>query len=123
MLQYDGAYPYRKYYVRRFMLPPAYAVEVMFSSCLCVCVCVCVCLSVCLSVRAITFEPVDIETSFLVWCYILTSLSIKVIRSRSRSSHGKCQFCYLDISLTYFELSEVKVISRSRSFQGQIVSV
>ena len=39
--------------------------------------------SVCLSVRAITFEPVDIETSFLVWCYILTisrsSLSIKVI--------------------------------------------
>ena len=73
---------------------PAYAVEVMFSSCLCVCVCVCVCLSVCLSVQAITFEPVDIETSFLVWCYILTisrsSLSIKVIGSRSRSSHGKC---------------------------------
>ena len=30
-------------------LPPAYAVEVMFSSCLCVCVCVCVCVSVCLS--------------------------------------------------------------------------
>ena len=27
-------------------------------------VCVCVCVSVCLSVRAITFEPVDIETSF-----------------------------------------------------------
>ena len=60
-------------------LPPAYAVEVMFSSCVCVCVC--------LSVRAITFEPVDTETSFLVWCYILTtsrsSLSIKVIGSRS----------------------------------------
>ena len=31
-------------------LPPAYAVEVMFSSCVCVCV------SVCLSVWAITFE-------------------------------------------------------------------
>ena len=46
--------------------PPAYAVEVMFSSCLCVCVfvCVSVCVCVCLSVRAITFEPVDIETSF-----------------------------------------------------------
>ena len=59
-------------------------------------VCLCICLSVCLSVsvRAITFEPVDIETSFLVWWYILTisrsSLSIKVIRSRSRSYHGKC---------------------------------
>ena len=40
-------------------------------------------MSVCLSVWAITFEGVDIETSFLVWCYILTistsSLSIKVI--------------------------------------------
>ena len=42
-------------------LPPAYAVEV-FSSRLCVCVCV----SVCLSVRAITFEWVDIETSFVL---------------------------------------------------------
>ena len=54
-------------------------------------VCVSVCVSV--SVWAITFEQIDIETSFLVWCYILTisrsSLSIKVIESRSRSSHGK----------------------------------
>ena len=66
-------------------LPPAYAVEVMFSSCVwCVCVC--------LSDWTITFEPVDIETSFLVWWYILTmsrsSLSIKGIGSRS--SHEKC---------------------------------
>ena len=42
----------------------------------------CVCVCVCVSVRAVTFEQVDIETSFLVWCYILTisrsSLSIKV---------------------------------------------
>ena len=97
-------------------LPPTYVIDIMFSSCLCVCVCVyvCVCVSVCLSVWAITFEWVDIETSFLVWCYILTisrsSLSIKVIGLRSRSSHGKCQFCYLDISLTYFDLFEVKVI-------------
>ena len=29
-------------------------------------VCLCVCVCVCLSVRAITFERVDIETSFLV---------------------------------------------------------
>ena len=69
------------------LLPPAYAVEVMFSLCVCVCVCVC------LSVQAITFEQVDIETSFLVWCYILTisrsGLSIKIIGSRSRLSHGK----------------------------------
>ena len=43
------------------ILPPAYAVEVMFS-CVCVCVCVCVYLSVCLSVLFITFEAIDIET-------------------------------------------------------------
>ena len=53
----------------------------------CLCVCLCVCLSVFLSVQAITFEPLDIETSFLVCRYILTisrsSLSIKVIGSRS----------------------------------------
>ena len=52
--------------------------------------------SVCVSVWAITFEPVDIETSFLVWWYILTisrsSLSVKVIGSRSRSSHGNANF-------------------------------
>ena len=60
--------------------------------CLCVCVSVCVsvclsvslsvCLSVCPSVQTITFEPLHIETSFLVCSYIFTisrsSLSIKV---------------------------------------------
>ena len=52
--------------------------------CLSVCVFVClsVCLSVFLSVQTITFEPLDIESSFLVCMYILTisrsSLSIKV---------------------------------------------
>ena len=58
----------------------------------CVCVSLSVCLSLCLSVQAITFESVDIETSFLVWWYILTisrsNSSIKVIGSRS--THGKC---------------------------------
>ena len=42
-----------------------------------------------LTVWAITFECFDIETSFLVWRFILkisrSSLSIKVIGSRSRS--------------------------------------
>ena len=48
-----------------------------------VCLCLSVYLSVYLSVQAITFEPLDIETLFLVCRYILTkyrsSLSIKVI--------------------------------------------
>ena len=52
-----------------------------------------VCLSVCLSVQAITFELLDIKTSFLVCRYILiisrSSLSIKVIGSRSRSYEKK----------------------------------
>ena len=50
-------------------------------------VCLSVCLSVCSSVQTITFEPLHIETSFLVCRYIFTisrsSLSIKVIGSRS----------------------------------------
>ena len=45
------------------------------------------CVSVFLSVQAITFEPLDIEASFLVCRHILTisrsSLSIKVIGSQS----------------------------------------
>ena len=59
----------------------------------CLSMCLCVCLSVFLSVQAITFELLDIETSFLVCRYILTisrsSLSIKVIGSRSRSYEKK----------------------------------
>ena len=70
-------------------------VSVCLSICLCVCVSVylCVCLSVFLSVQAITFELLDIETSFLACMYILTisrsSLSIKLIGSRSRSYEKK----------------------------------
>ena len=77
------------------LLPPAYAGRLCFWSCVsvclcaCLCVCLCVCLSVFLSVQATTFEPLHIETSFLVCRHILTisrsGLSIKVIGSRSRS--------------------------------------
>ena len=70
----------------------------VFTSCVCgrgnvFVVSVSVSVSVCVC-SAITFEQVDIETSFLVWWYILTisrsSLSIKVTGSRSRSYHRKC---------------------------------
>ena len=57
-------------------------------------------MSVFLSVQAITFEPLNIETSFLVCRYISTisrsSLSIKVIRSRSYEKKND--------SFTYFNL-------------------
>ena len=79
-------------------LPPAYAAEVMFSSCLCFCVCVCV-----LSVRAIPFEAVGIETSFLVWWYILTisksSLGIKGHWVKVKVISWKMLILLLDISL------------------------
>ena len=58
-------------------------------------------MSVFLSVQAMTFESLDIETSFLVCRYILTisrsSLSIKVIGSRSRSYEKNGSFAYFDL--------------------------
>ena len=66
------------------------------------------CVCVCLFVQTITFEVFHIETLFLVWWYILTisrsSLSTKVIGSRSRSSHGKCLVCYMDIRFNLVRL-------------------
>ena len=53
-------------------------------------VCVSVCVSVCLSVQMITFELLKVRTSFFVHTYIFiisrSSLSTKVIGSRSRSN-------------------------------------
>ena len=59
---------------------------------------VCVTVSVFLSVQAITFEPLHIETSFLVCRYVFTisrsSLSIKVIGSMSRSYEKNDNFTW-----------------------------
>ena len=80
------------------------------------CVCLSVCLSVCPSVQAITFEPLYIETSFLVYRYIFTisrsSLSIKVIVSWSRSYEKNDNFTYLNMSILCIWLqvnNEVKI--------------
>ena len=48
-----------------------------------------------------------------------SSLSTEVIGSKS--CIGNYLFCYLVISLSWFYLSKVKVIPRSRSYQAQIV--
>ena len=91
--------------------------------CLCVCLSVCpsVCLSVFLSVQAITFESLDIETSFLVSRYILTisrsSLSIKVIGSRSMSYEKKMiiLLIYLFILCMWLKvINKVKVTHQGR---------
>ena len=82
----------------------------------CVAVCLCVCLSVCPSVQAITFEPLHIDTSFLVCRYIFTisrsSLSIKVIGHWSRSYEKNDNFTYsnmLILCICLQVISEVKV--------------
>ena len=92
-------------------------------------------MSVCLSVQAITFECLDLGTSFLAWWYILTisrsSLSIKVIGSRSIN---KCTILtirhqiLLDQCMVYYGHQgqgylKVKMILRSRSLHNRIVSV
>ena len=92
----------------------------VMSVCLSVSVCLsaflCVCLSVCPSVQAITFEPLHIETSFLVCRYIFTisssSLSIKVIGLRSRSYEKNDNFTYFNMSILCIWLqviNEIKV--------------
>ena len=84
----------------------------------CLCVCLSVCLSVCPSVQTVTFEPLHIQASFLVCRDILTisrsSLSIKVIGSRSRSYEKNDNFTYFNMFILYIWLqviNEVKVIN------------
>ena len=90
----------------------------------CVSVCVCVCLSVFLSVQAITFEPPDIETSFLVCTYILTisrsSLSIKVFGSRSRSYEKNDNFTYFNMSILCIWLQVINEVKVTHQGEGHI---
>ena len=88
-------------------------------------ICLSVCLSVCPSVQAITFEPLHIKTSFLVCRYIFTisrsSLSIKVIGSRSYEKNNN--FTYFNMLISVYGYRslmmsrshiKVKVTSRSK---------
>ena len=88
-------------------------------------VCVSVCLSVCLSVQAITFEPLDIGTSFLVCRYILTisksSLSIKVIGLRSRSYEKNNNFTYFNLSILCMWLQAIYKVKVTH--QGESLNV
>ena len=89
--------------------------------CLSVCLSVSlsICLSMCISVQAITFELLHIETSFLVYRYIFTisssSLSIKVIGSRSWSNEKNDNFTYFHMFILCL-LLKVKVTHQD---QGQ----
>ena len=85
-------------------------------------VCLCVCLSVFLSVQAKTFEPLDIETSFLVCRYILTisrsSLSIKVIGSRSYEKNDS--FTYFNFLILCMWLQVINKVKVTHQGQGHI---
>ena len=101
-------------------------VSVCLSVCLCVCVSVCVSviLSVFLSVQAINFEPLDIETSFLVCRYILTisrsSLNIKVIGSRSRSYEKNDSFTYFSFLILCMWLQVINKVKVTHQGEGHI---
>ena len=81
-------------------------------------------MSVFLSVQGITFEPLDIETSFLVCRYILTisrsSLSIKVIGSRSRSYKKNDNFTYFNLLILYMWLQVINKVKITHQGQGHI---
>ena len=81
-------------------------------------------MSVFLSVQAITFESLNIETSFLVCRYILTistsSLSIKVIGSRSRSYDKNFFFTYFNMSILCIWLQVINEVQVMHQGEGNI---
>ena len=74
------------------------------------------------SVQAITFEPIHIETSFLVCRYILTiyrlSLSIKAIRSRSRSYEKNDNFTYYNMLILCMWLQVINKVKVTHQGEG-----
>ena len=82
-------------------------------------------MSVCLSVQAITFDLLHIESSFLVYRYIFTisrsSLSIKVIWSRSRSYEKKTyDFTYSNMLILCMLLKVINKVKVIHQGQGHI---
>ena len=82
-------------------------------------------MSVFLSVQAITFELLDIETSFLVCRYIVTisrsSLSIKFIRSRSKDHMSKNDnFTYFNLLILCMWLQVINKVKVTHQNEGHI---
>ena len=86
--------------------------------------CLCVCLSVFTTIQAITFEPLHIETSFLVYRYIFTisrsSIGIKVIGSRSRSYEKNDNFTYLNMLILCIWLHVISKVKVTHQGEGDI---
>ena len=105
--------------IRSYCYHPRMRVDNVFSH-----VCLSVCLSVCPSVQTIMFELLDVETSFLVCRYILTisrsSLSIKVIGSRSRSYEKNDNFTYFNMWIICIWLQVTNEIKVTHQGEGHI---
>ena len=98
---------------------------------MCLSVCLSVCVSVCVSLQAITFEPLKLGTSYLVHRYILaiseSSLSIKVIGSRSRSNK-KLAYFYLTVTSVHLYFTKTSLKGQGHlkfkinitQYQGQV---
>ena len=90
----------------------------------CLSVCMSVCLSRCPSALAITFEPLHIETSFLVIRYIFTisrsSMSIKVIGSRPRSYEKNDNFTYFNMFILCIWLQVINKVKVTHQGEGHI---
>ena len=81
-------------------------------------------ISVCLSVQVITFELLHIVTSFLVCRYIFTisrsSLSIKVMGSRSRSYEKNDNFTYFNMLILCIWLQVLNEVKVTHQGEGHI---
>ena len=83
-----------------------------------------VCLCVCVSVQAVTFEPLDIETSFLVCKYILTiSRSSLVSRSMGQGQghmRKNDSFTYFNFLILYMWLQVINEVKVTHQGEGHI---
>ena len=88
----------------------------------CLSVCLSIHLSVCMSVQAITFEPLHIETSFLVYRYIFTisrsRLSIKVICQGQGHVRKMYNFTYFNMLIIYMTLQIINKVKVTHQGQG-----
>ena len=82
-------------------------------------VCLSICLSVCPSVQTITFKLLHIETSYIN-TISRSSLSIKVIGSRSRSYEKNDNFTYFNMLILHICLQVTNEIKVTNQGEGHI---
>ena len=82
-------------------------------------VCLSICLSVCPSVQTITFELLHIETSYII-TISRSSLSIKVIGSRSRSYEKNDNFTYFNMLILHICLQVINEVKVTNQGEGHV---